>query len=111
MIKRFFLAATPLALGAGLMATALASTTTAASAAGLRYNCQNGPELTVIFQGTTLRYVYDGPDSAMRTMRASPNNPRRFSDGTNTITLRPNRATVDYREANFADRCTAYHGF
>jgi hypothetical protein len=85
-----------------------------AEASGLRYNCQNGPELTVIFDDeneTRLRYVYDGPDSAMRTMRMSPNNPRRFSDGRATLTLRPNRATVEYREANFTDRCTAYHGF
>jgi hypothetical protein len=111
MIKRLLLAATPLALGAGLMATALASTTTDASAAGLRYNCQNGPELTVVFEGDTLQYVYDGDESAMRTMRVSPKSPRRFIDGTNSITLQPNRATVVYREANFSDRCTAYHGF
>jgi membrane-bound inhibitor of C-type lysozyme len=102
------------ALAAVTIATATFAAAPDAEAAGLRYNCQNGPELTVIFNEpneTRLRYVYDGPDSAMRTMRVSPNNPRRYSDGRATITLRPNRATVEYREADFFDRCTAYHGF
>jgi hypothetical protein len=90
----------------------LAASVNGASAAGLRYNCQNGPQLTVIFSEPTLRYVYDGPDSAMRTMRAVPGNPRLFRDGRNSITLRPNRARVEYREGqDLFDRCTAFHGF
>ncbi|MEQ8824316.1 MAG: hypothetical protein RIC14_08070 [Filomicrobium sp.] len=75
----------------------------------VRYNCQNGPQMTVIYRGNTLRYVYDGPDSAMRTMRAHKGNRRHFKDGPNSITLEPNRGTVDYREGNdLYDRCKAF---
>ena len=75
----------------------------------VRYNCQNGPQLTVIYRGDALRYVYDGPDSAMRTMRAYRGNRRHFKDGPNSITLEPNRSLVDYREGNdLFDRCRAF---
>jgi hypothetical protein len=75
----------------------------------VRYNCQNGPQLTVIYRGDALRYVYDGPDSAMRTMRAYRGNRRHFKDGPNSITLEPNRSLVDYREGNdLYDRCRAF---
>lgn len=75
----------------------------------VRYNCQNGPQLTVIYRGDSLRYVYDGPDSAMRTMHAYRGNRRHFKDGPNSITLEPDRKLVDYREGNdLYDRCRAF---
>ncbi len=100
--------------------TTLALTAFAASAsaqmAGVRYNCQNGPQMTVIYQQSngqySLRYVYDGPESAMRTMVSANVHHKHFKDGPNSITLEPDTNTVDYREGNdFYDRCTAFERF
>ena len=75
----------------------------------VRYNCQNGPQMTVVYRGNSLRYVYDGPDSAMRTMRPFRGNQRHFKDGSNSITLEPDRNTVDYREGeDLYDRCRRF---
>lgn len=100
--------------------TTLALTAFAASAsaqtAGVRYNCQNGPQMTVIYQQSngqySLRYVYDGPESAMRTMVSANVYNKHFKDGPNSITLEPDTNMVDYREGNdLYDRCTAFERF
>ena len=65
--------------------------------------------MTVVYRGNSLRYVYDGPDSAMRTMRPFRGNQRHFKDGSNSITLEPDRNTVDYREGeDLYDRCRRF---
>lgn len=74
----------------------------------VRYNCQNGPQMTVVYRRNSLHYVYDGPDSAMRTMRPFRGNQRHFKDGANSITLEPDINTVDYREGDLYDRCRRY---
>lgn len=113
MIRLSLPAGTPFALMPFVLAGAFAMTTAdAAAAKGVRYNCGNGPQMTVIYQGSSLRYVYDGPDSAMRTMHTYKGNKRHFKDGANSITLEPDRNTVDYREGNdFYDRCKAFQRF
>jgi len=96
--------------GALALATVLASP--AAAVEGVRYNCGNGPQMTLIFHGNSVDYVYDGPDSAMRTAHAHRGNDRHFKDGANSITLEPDRNTVDYREGeDFYDRCKAFEKF
>ena len=98
-----------------ILASALTSQAYAQSRT-VEYDCQNGPPLIVTYQrqGNTLslRYVYDGPRSAMRKMRMHRGNKRHFKDGANSITLEPNPGLVDYREGNdLYDRCRAVSGF
>ena len=112
-------ASTPLSLLiAGLISGVAAVSMTAqpAEAAAKRtlvkYDCQNGPQMTVIYIQNNgkmaLRYVYDGPRSAMRLMRPFKGNMKHFKDGKNSITLEPDTKTVDYREGeNLYDRCKA----
>lgn len=78
----------------------------------VKYNCQNGPQMTVIYirknGKMALRYVYDGPRSAMRLMRPYKGNMKHFKDGKNSITLEPDTKTIDYREGeDLYDRCKA----
>jgi hypothetical protein len=113
-----------------LSGLALATTLFAATAAqaqqaqqvdqrGAIYNCQNGAQMTVVFQrdgfgNITLRYVYDGPNSAMRTMRPVGHiNNGNFVDGQNRINVLNNNAmTLSYVEGpDFFDRCTAFQTF
>lgn len=92
-----------------ILVTTLFFEAAGAATTSVRYNCKNGPQLTVVYKGSSLRYVYDGPKSAMRTMRVFKGNRRHFKDGRNSITLEPNRKTVDYREgSDFYDRCKAF---
>jgi hypothetical protein len=55
-----------------------------------------------------LKYVYDGPASAMRFAKKSPINKRLFKDGAKRIVLTGTGVkSVRYSEAKFFDKCTA----
>jgi hypothetical protein len=108
-----------LALAGALLVGLTATSADAQQQRGMRYNCQNGAQMTVIFQraanGTiSLRYVYDGPDSAMRTMQivGHPDNGN-FVDGQNRITvLNQNPGTISYVEgSDLSDTCTVFQQF
>lgn len=90
-------------------ATVMAFPTAASAQSGkVVYNCQNGPPMTVVYasDGRSLRYVYDGPDSAMRTMVARKGSKSHFKDGQNSIRLKSGRRSVEYREGgDLFDRC------
>ncbi|MEZ5876665.1 MAG: hypothetical protein R3D43_02255 [Tepidamorphaceae bacterium] len=104
-------------LAGALLFAMLAATPAQAQQAGFRYNCKNGPQMTVIFirngNQYMARYVYDGPDSAMRTAQIAghPDNGN-FVDGGNRINiLNNNPRTISYVEPTFQDRCTAFQQF
>ena len=104
-------------LGGALISAMLTATPAQAKQTGYRYNCKNGPQMTVIFirngNQYMARYVYDGPDSAMRTAQIAghPDNGN-FVDGGNRINiLNNNPRTISYVEPTFQDRCTAFQKF
>ncbi|MCB1478468.1 MAG: hypothetical protein KDJ62_06275 [Rhodobiaceae bacterium] len=104
-------------LAGALLFAMLAATPAQAQQAGFRYNCKNGPQMTVIFirngNQYMARYVYDGSDSAMRTAQIAghPDNGN-FVDGGNRINiLNNNPRTISYVEPTFQDRCTAFQRF
>ena len=117
-MRAYRLTSTPVSLLiAGLISGVAAISMTAQPAEAaqrtlVKYSCQNGPQMTVIYIQNNgrmaLRYVYDGPRSAMRLMRPYKGNMKHFKDGENSITLEPDTKTVDYREGeNLYDRCKA----
>lgn len=111
-MKNFANASTLAAAAFGAFLT-FGSQQAAAETRVVEFNCQNGPQLTVAFtrhsgDNISVRYVYDGPRSAMRSMRRTHHN--HFRDGRNWLAIQQQQGVVEYGEGqDLFDRCTAFN--